>query len=139
MTMLSIGQVAKQAEVSVETIRFYERKGLLEEPPRKASGYRQYSNDSIRQLAFIRQAKQLGFSLMQIAELLSLQIDPTKDCGDIRGLTKDKLHEIEGKIKSLRKIKQALQSLINQCPSEGPSEECPILDALDAVEVKIHG
>ncbi len=139
MTMLSIGQVAKQAEVSVETIRFYERKGLLEEPQRKASGYRQYSNNSIRQLALIRQAKQLGFSLMQIAELLSLQIDPTKDCSDIQGLAKHKLHEVEGKIKSLRKIKQALQSLINQCPSEGTSEECPILDALDAVEVKIHG
>lgn len=131
MPSLSIGQVAKQSGVSVETIRFYERKGLLEEPPRKASGYRLYSGESIKQLAFIRQAKVLGFSLTQISELLSLQMDPSKDCGHIQGLAREKLQEVEQKIESLSRIKEALQTLIEQCPGEGPMDNCPILDALN--------
>src|SRR5207237_9845446 len=87
MEILSIGQVARRAGVGVETVRFYERQGLLEEPPRRASGYRQYSEEVVSRLRFIKRAQQLGFSLKEISELLLLRVDAQASCEEVKGRT----------------------------------------------------
>ncbi|MFQ5660889.1 MAG: MerR family transcriptional regulator [Gammaproteobacteria bacterium] len=134
METLSIGQVAKQTGVSVETIRFYEHKGLIEEPRRKESGYRQYMEDDLKKFIFIQQAKTLGFSLNEIKELLSLRSDPKTTSREIKRIAELKLENIEEKLKMLRKMKRTLESLIEQCPGKGPLNDCPILEALDSVK-----
>lgn len=134
MTTLSIGQAAKQAGVSVETIRFYESRGLIENPPRKRSGYRQYQSRDIARLQFILQAKALGFTLNEIQELLSLRADTESGCRELNILGQKKLDDIEKKIKSLQRIRGTLKNLLDQCPGEGPKSDCPILDALDPHE-----
>lgn len=130
MNLLSIGKVAKQAGVSVETIRFYERKGLLQEPVRKESGYRQYTEQDIKKLVFIQHAKNLGFSLNEIRELLSIQTDTNASSREIKSIAEHKLQDIEEKIRMLQKIRRTLKPLVEKCPGEGPTSECPILDAL---------
>ena len=131
MTMLSIGKAARRADVSVETIRFYERKGLLTEPARKPSGYRQYSEDDIRKLVFIRHAKNLGFSLNEIKELLTLH-NNQGSTSEIKHIAENKLQDIESKIDLLQRMRETLKPLVEKCPGHGPSSECPILDALMA-------
>ena len=131
MDTLTIGQVARQTGIGIETIRFYERKGLIDEPPRRESGYRQYSDDVIRQLTFIQQAKTLGFSLNEIHELLSLRSRPGVSSREIKQMAETKLVDIEQKIKMLKRIQKTLKSLVDQCPGVGPTDECPIIEALD--------
>ncbi|HQU43226.1 MAG TPA: MerR family DNA-binding protein [Pirellulales bacterium] len=131
MKTLTIGQVARQVDVGVETVRFYERQGLLEEPVRKASGYRQYTEDVIARLRFIKRAKELGFTLKEIKELLALRIGPGTTCADVRELAAAKIGDIQGKIQSLERMKKALVKLARQCSGDGPASRCPILDALD--------
>ena len=133
MKGLTIGKVAKQAEVGVETIRFYERSGLLEEPPRNRSGYRQYQPEAIVKLRFIKKAKQLGFSLKEIEELITLRQKPGATCGDVRGQAEEKIRDIDEKIRDLSKMKEALLELTCQCSGTGPVTECPILTALEPV------
>jgi Cu(I)-responsive transcriptional regulator len=128
---MTIGQVAKQTGVSVETVRFYERKGLIEEPARKDSGYRQFTDSDIKRLLFIQQAKTLGFSLMEIKELLSIRADPATSSREIKSLASEKLESIEEKIKMLQRMKKTLKPLVDSCPGEGPKNQCPILEALD--------
>ena len=128
--MLSIGKIAKRAGISVETIRFYEHKGLLQEPQRKESGYRQYQEEDIRKLVFIQHAKNLGFSLNEIRELMSLQTDSKSTSREVKDLAQHKLHDIEEKIKMLQRMRQTLKHLVDKCPGKGPTSECPILDAL---------
>ena len=128
----TIGQVAKLSSVGVETVRFYERKGLITEPPRKESGYRQYPQDAIRRIQFIRSAKELGFSLKEISELLSLRVEPGASCADVRKKAVDKISDVKMKIGKLKKIKIALTALASICNGRGPTSECPILDALDS-------
>ncbi len=128
---LSIGQLAKQAEVGVETVRFYEREGLLTEPERRQSGYRQYQSDTVDRLLFIRRAKELGFTLKEIKELLSLRVDEDKTCADVRQQAAAKITDIEERIRSLQRMKRALVKVTNTCSSSGPIGDCPILDALD--------
>jgi len=130
MNLLSIGKVAKRASISVETIRFYERMGLLAEPQRKASGYRQFCEADVRKLVFIQHAKNLGFSLNEIKELLSLQADSRSTSREIKHIAAHKLQDIENKIKMLERMRETLQHLVNKCPGKGPTSECPILDAL---------
>ena len=130
MTLLSIGKIAKQAGISVETIRFYERKGLLQEPQRKESGYRQYQEEDIRKLVFIQHAKNLGFSLNEIRDLMSLQTDSKSTSREVKDLAEHKLQDIEEKIKMLQRMRRTLKHLVDKCPGEGPTSECPILDAL---------
>ena len=130
MKALTIGKVAKQAEVGVETIRFYERSGLLEEPPRNDSGYRQYQPEAIVKLRFIKKTKQLGFSLKEIEELIALRHKPGATCGDVRGQAEEKIRNIEEKIHDLSKMKEALLELTCQCSGDGPVTECPILTSL---------
>ena len=129
---LTIGQVAKHSGLGLETLRFYERKGLIEEPPRTDSGYRQYPEDVVGRIRFIKRAKELGFSLKEISELLSLRVDPGTTCADVRKQTELKLTDVEEKIRALRRIKTALKKLAASCVGTGPTSECPILEALDS-------
>ncbi len=136
MKALSIGQVALQTGVGIETVRYYERRGLLEKPPRKESGYRQYPPEAILRLRFIKKAKEVGFSLKEIKELLSLRLDATATCEDVRRRTEAKILDIEQKIQGLQKMKQALTDLTAACDGQGSASECPILQMLEEKEVK---
>lgn len=131
MKPLTIGEVARRAGVGVETVRFYERRGLIAEPARRASGYRQYDEEVIDRLRFIRRAKDLGFTLKEINELLSLRLDPSASCADVKSRTDQKIADIETKIRTLQRMKRALLKLSKACNGHGSSDECPILDALD--------
>lgn len=130
MSSLTIGKVAQQAEIGVETVRFYIREGLLDEPPRSSSGYRHFPESVVRRLRFIRRAKELGFTLNEIKELLSLRVDPATSCADIKTRAEAKIGDIAAKIKSLRRMKRALVKLTSACSGRGQTSDCPILDAL---------
>src|SRR5574337_118391 len=136
MESMTIGQLAKEAQVNIDTLRYYEKRGLLPEPPRKGSGYLLYSPDAVKRIAFIMHAKELGFTLDEIAELLSLRTDTAKQCKTVQGRAEAKIAEIEEKIQSLQQIKTALQRLVGSCKVNKRLGECPILDALDVEEVK---
>lgn len=130
MQPLTIGQVAKAAAVGVETIRFYEREGLIAEPPRRASGYRAYPPETIGRVRFIRRAKDLGFTLKEIDEILSLRVDPSTTCADVRAMARVKIESIEAKLAELEKMKGVLERLARSCRGRGPTSECPILEML---------
>jgi len=134
MEALTIGRLAKQAGVGVETIRFYEREGLIAQPDRRVSGYRQYPREAVRRVRFIRHAKDLGFTLREIQELLDLRVDPRSTCADVRGRAKTKIADIEERITSLERMKGALERLACKCRGRGPTTDCPILEELDRVE-----
>lgn len=131
MSALTIGKVARQAGVGVETIRFYEREGLIEEPARRPSGYRQYGPDVVDRLRFIRRAKELGFTLKEIKELLDLRLDPSVTCGDVKKRAQEKIADIEGRIATLKGMKQALTQLARACEGKGSIDGCPILRTLE--------
>ena len=132
---MTIGGAAHEAGVGVETIRYYERKGLIERPPKPAfGGYRLYSNTVTRRVRFIRQAQELGFSLKEIAELLSLKTDPRIDCGDVRDRASAKLGEVRDKIARLESIAGALEGLVAACPGSGAVSKCSIMEELDRGE-----
>lgn len=129
---MRIGEVAKAAGVGVETVRFYERKGLIEQPPKPGwgSGFRSYPERTVEQIRFIRQAQEIGFSLKEARELLSLRINPDADCADVRGHAAEKLKEVKRKIKYLGGIRKSLEVLIDDCPGEGALGSCSIIAAL---------
>ncbi len=131
MDTLSIGQVARRAGVGVETVRFYEREGLLEEPARRASGYRQYAQEAVTQICFIKRAQRLGFSLKEVAELLALRVDGKTSCEQVKECAAAKLAEVERKIVELQRMRQALLQVTSLCAGEGPNSCCPMLDALE--------
>jgi MerR family mercuric resistance operon transcriptional regulator len=131
MQALTIGRLAKQVGVGVETIRFYEREGLIAQPGRRPSGYRQYPPDVVRRVRFIRHAKDLGFTLKEIQELLDLRVDPTSTCEDVRKRARAKLADIEERIASLERMQAALLRLERKCRGRGPTSACPILEELD--------
>ncbi len=131
MTRPTIGQVAKRAGVGVETVRFYERRGLIEQPRKRSSGYRVYPEDVVRRIRFIRHAKDLGFTLNEIGELLSLRPDPHGSCDAVKESAEAKVADIEEKIGSLTRIQDSLGRLIDACESRSETAECPILEALD--------
>ena len=123
--------MAKGAGVGVETVRFYEREGLLPEPPRRSSGYRQYSPEELRRLQFIRRTKELGFSLEEIRELLELRVDPRTSCGEIKHRAEAKMADMDRKLAELQRMKKALGRLASSCSGKGPTSACPILDAME--------
>ncbi len=132
MKTLTIGQLAKKTTVNRETIRYYERIYLLPEPYRAISGYRQYSNNDVARLQFIKNAKQLGLTLKEISEMLLLRTRENSTCGDIKDRIDNKISNIEEKIQSLQAIKKALIKLKYRCQKKNaPSRECPILKFLD--------
>lgn len=125
------GKLAKLARVGIEAIRFYEQKGLLSRPKRLPSGYRQYSPDTVKRLLFIQQAKELGFSLKEISGLLSLRVNPSCSCKEVKNLAEEKVRDIKVRIQGMKKIERALTKLITSCQGQGPTSDCPILEALD--------
>ncbi len=128
---LTIGRLAKQAGVNLETVRFYERRGLLPRPPRSASGYRLFPAEAARRLRFIRRAQELGFSLGEIVELLSLRVSRRTTSAHIRTRAQAKIVDIEAKIESLESMKKTLRKLTTVCDGCMPLAECPILESLD--------
>ncbi len=130
MDGLTIGTLAREGEVNIETIRFYERKGLIQKPPRNESGYRQFPIETLERIKFIRNAKELGFSLKEVSELLSLRLTPNTSCADVQKKAEEKIAEIEDKIKSLVKIKKALKNLTSACNRGAPVDECHFLEVL---------
>jgi MerR family copper efflux transcriptional regulator len=131
MKPMTIGQLARQTGVGIETVRFYEREGLLEAPARRESGYRQFTEDVITRLRFIRRAKDLGFSLKEIKELLYLKREEGTTCAEVKERVEAKIADIDAKIASLRQMKAALVKVTKQCTGRGPTSACPILEALE--------
>jgi MerR family mercuric resistance operon transcriptional regulator len=130
MEKLTIGQLAKKANVNLETIRYYERRGLLPKPPRNKSGYRQYSQEAVKRTDFIKRCQALGFSLKEVAELLSLRVDPDSTCADMKRRIGVKISDVEKKIADLNQIRRALLRLSDRCKGKGPISICPVLEEL---------
>ena len=125
---LSIGQLARSAGMGVETIRFYERRGLMPEPPRAPSGYRRYPDNAVSRLHFIQRAKRLGFTLDEITTLLGLQDGGER--AEVKAIAQAKLATIESRINDLQRMRQMLARLETQCDGRGPAAGCPIIEAL---------
>ena len=130
--MLSIGQVAKRANVGIDTVRYYEREGLIAPAGRLASGYRRYGETELKRLRFIRRAKSLGFTLQDIRALLALS--NSRDVAKVRRAARGKLEDMERRIVELQRIRDALAGLIAACPGHGRADACPILAALSREE-----
>ena len=127
---MKIGAVAKAAGIGIDAIRFYERQGLIPAPARQPSGYRVYSPDVVVSLRFIRRAKELGFSLQEISELLSLETAAEATAADVRKLAEAKLADMEERIRALQRMRRALKKAVGGCPGQGPASGCSILRSL---------
>lgn len=134
MGSLTIGQLARRAGVGVETVRFYEREGLISEPPRRPSGYRDYPTETVTRIVFIRRAKELGFTLKEIGELLALRVRPRRNCSLVKRSADAKIADIDTKIGTLRRMRRALTNLTKACEEHAPTTECPILASLGSSE-----
>ena len=128
---MSIGQVAAAAAVNIQTVRYYERRGLLSSARRTPSGYRQYNEDAVARLRFIRHAQELGFSLKEIDELLALRVRRGSACDAVERKTRQKIDLVEQRIRDLERIKRTLQKLADACAARELTQECPILEALE--------
>ena len=124
------GEVADRADVNRETVRYYERRGLIPEPRRTTGGYRTYDESYVARIRFVKRAQELGFTLDEIEELLALRFDSDGDCGNVRARATEKLDEVREKIGDLQRIEEVLARLAAACPGGGPTSECPILDAM---------
>ena len=133
MDSIGIGTLAKRAGVSIDTVRYYERGGLLAPKTRLASGYRRYSELEVARLRFIRRAQALGFSLKEVKELLALS--KLRDVARVRRTAQEKLADVEERIASLERIRKGLAGLIAACPGHGRAADCPILKALGDEEL----
>ncbi len=131
---MKIGEVAKAAGIGIDAVRFYEREGLIPEPARRPSGYRMYSPDVVLSLRFIKRAKELGFSLKEIAELLSLETAAAATAADVRKLAEAKLADIEERIRALQRMRRALRKATESCTGHGPTSGCSILQTLNREE-----
>ncbi len=129
---LTIGNLAKRGGVNLETIRYYERQGLIQKPPRLQSGYRIFPLEAVQRVRFIKQAQALGFSLKEIKELFALQVDSDSTGADVKKRAQAKLADIEAKIKNLSAMKKALKELTASCNCSGSISECPILESLNS-------
>lgn len=132
MDGLSIGEVAERAEVHVETLRYYERRGIVERPPRTPSNYRVYPAETVQRVRFVKRAQELGFTLEEAKDLLSLRASPRACRSDVRSRAEAKVADIEQKMRDLRRMKKALSALVAECSGKGSASECPILEALDS-------
>lgn len=127
---LTTGQVADEAGVKKDTVLYYEREGLIEEPPRAGNGYRQFPNDVVRTIQFIREAQSLGFTLEEIRSLLSIREGDSENCDDVRRLARDKQQSIQEKIEKLQRMERTLGDLVEQCEQDGTYDYCPIIESL---------
>ena len=131
---MKIGELAKQAGVSIDTVRYYEREGVLPIPVRQGSGYRQYEAADLGRLQFVRRAKALGFSLTEITDLLSLSQRSGDDMADVRHTAQARLRDVNHKLEALTRIKHGLDLLVAACPGFGEIKECPIVAALTSTK-----
>ncbi len=135
--MHTIGKLALKLDVTTDTIRYYEKEGLLSPTNKSAAGYRLYDEAAVRRLGFIKQAQQCGFSLSEIRELLKLKNSNGACCNDVRGVAIEKKLQLEHKIRALQLMSQTLSELIVICTDESrPLDECPILTALETSMAK---
>ncbi len=133
---MRIGELSKSTGFQVETLRFYEKQGLIKPVGRTESGYREYDQESLKQLHFIQQAKSVGFSLSEISELLTLRVErDLHSCSEVKTIAEQKLKQIESKITELNKMCEALHKITDACcGGSEPATSCTILNALDSVE-----
>jgi len=132
MNGFTVGQLARQVRVNVETLRYYERRDLIPKPPRSGSNYRVYSLDDLRRVTFIKQAQGLGFSLNEIKKLLSLRAMPRAKCADVRRYATHKIEDINARIRSLVRMRKTLEKLLDECAGNRPVTQCPILESLES-------
>lgn len=128
---MTTGEVAGQAGVNLQTVRYYERRGLIPEPPRTAGGFRQYGPEAVARIRFVKRAQELGFTLDEIEELLDLRADMGADSAEVKRLAEAKAADIAAKIRDLERMKQTLDALAAACSGEGTTSNCSILQALD--------
>ena len=132
MKNITVGKLAKYTGINLETVRYYEKIGLLPVPQRTESGYRVYDDNDVKRILFINRAKELGFTLKEIKELLNLKIESGKKCGDVKNIAVRKIKNVEKKIEDLIRIKSVLEKLVAQCNNESiTTNECPILEAIE--------
>ena len=127
---MKIGELARRAEVNIETVRYYERQSLLPAPQRMASGYRHYDSGDVARLRFVRRAKALGFTLIEIRDLLKLSDHRDDDMAELKAVAGEKLADVESKLNELTRIRDGLKTLVDACPGHGALAQCPILHAL---------
>jgi len=136
MEGISISRVADAAGVNLQTVRYYEREGLLPPAPRTAANYRAFPPESVRRIRFIKRAQELGFTLQEIRELMALTPEAGDDCATVRALAKEKVSQIKAKVASLNRMRRTLERLIRECPGEGGTlDRCPILGAFDGEDL----
>ncbi|MGH2402988.1 MAG: MerR family transcriptional regulator [bacterium] len=131
MMALRIGQVASAADVNIQTLRYYERRGLFAPPRRTAAGYRQYAEDAVSRLRFIKHAQALGFSLNEIRELLGLRVRHGAACDAVERKTRKKIVVVQQKVRDLQRMHRTLERLAAACAARRPTDDCPILEALE--------
>ena len=124
---MKIGTVAKQAKVAIETVRYYERRGLIPPPPRTSSGYREYPVDTVNRIRFVKRAQKVGFTLSEIQKLLNLEARPLNVCTEVKAQAITRQIEVRERIDDLQRIDRSLSKLIAACNDERETEECPIL------------
>lgn len=129
---LTRSQLAKVSGVGVEALRFYEKRGLLPEPPRGANGYRYYPPSNVQRLQFVQRAKELGFTLDEVGDLLSLH-EHAGASGDVKALAEEKLKELDKKLIDLQRMRTALAAVTTQCSGHGSTDSCPIIASLTAI------
>jgi len=128
---LTVGKVARQAGVNLQTVLYYERRRLLEPVRRTDSGYRLYAPDAVRVIRFIKNAQELGFTLEEIARLLRLRVGRRVECGKVKKQAQARLEIVQGKIAGLRAMEKVLRRLVRTCAARGTTESCPILESLE--------
>ena len=136
METMTTGELADGAGVHVQTVRYYERRGLLREPPRTSSGYRQYGPEDLRRLRFIKRAQALGFQLAEIEELLSLRVDEDGGCQEVQERAEGAIERIRTRMNQLERMRRALSKLVEACGRSEPTAECPILEALEGDDAR---
>lgn len=132
MEYLTTGRLAKEAGVKIDTVRYYEKRGLIPKPPRRESGYRMFREDAVKRIVFIKRAQEIGFSLHEIGELLFLRVSSKTTCREVKKRTEAKIAEVDEKILNLQRIKRALGKMADICRANKNIGDCPILDMLDA-------
>lgn len=137
MTEFTIGELSKRTDVNIETIRYYEKIGLLPHPPRNSSGYRIYSAPHLERLSFVRRSRELGFSQAEVRKLLTLVDEHQYTCAEVRDITVKQRLTVHNKIKDLRKLERALTTMIDECAG-GDIPDCPIIDTLFAHDLSLQ-
>jgi DNA-binding transcriptional MerR regulator len=129
--VLTTGQLARAAGVGVQTVRYYERIGLLREPPRSTGGYREYDGTDLRRLRFVRSAQELGFTLGEIEDLLALRVRRGRSCAAVAATADRAMARVDDKVRELEAMRRALARLRIACDDGSPTGDCPILEALE--------